>query len=267
MTTPALALAKDEPETEAPMSIDFDSILSGGERKRPKIEIVYDYNRVTSPPPPPRRKVAFSGLSPDKRSSYPKLVTSLGGEVSTSTTGIDPETTHLVISTLAKSEKFLSACAAGCWILRPEWIEACEREGRFLPEMLYEWTPTIINSTDAKNGRAAADSVIERLPQYWRERKRYQSKRAFDGWHVLLAADQKRVASFKAILALGGAIVHLHTDFDTTISLAPVESITHLLYSTKNMRARIPEAILSRLPSSVHEHPVDYLADYLFTTH
>lgn len=51
------------------------------------------------------------------------------------------ECTHLIVGNPTRSEKFLSACAAGRWILTQSYVLDSGRQGRWLDEGSYEWTP------------------------------------------------------------------------------------------------------------------------------
>lgn len=58
----------------------------------------------------------------------------------------DPAATHFLISDPKRTEKFLGSVACGLWILKPEYIKACEEAGRWVEEAAFEWT-----AVDAKS--------------------------------------------------------------------------------------------------------------------
>lgn len=58
----------------------------------------------------------------------------------------DPAATHFLISDPKRTEKFLGSVACGLWILKPEYIKACEQAGRWVEEAAFEWT-----AVDAKS--------------------------------------------------------------------------------------------------------------------
>ena len=60
-----------------------------------------------------------------------KLIIDLGGEVSTES-AFDSSATHLICSKPARNEKVLSSIASGKWVLHYSYIEACNKENRFL---------------------------------------------------------------------------------------------------------------------------------------
>lgn len=85
-------------------------------------------------------------------------------------------------------------------VLRPDYIEACEKAGNFLPEAEYEWQPLWTDTS--------AEGAIKAAARNWRTfLSTSKGKAAFDGWNVLLAVDQKRMPGLRRILQAGHATV------------------------------------------------------------
>lgn len=114
------------PSLEDPPAIDFDSLIAAdrSRRERPTAGVGYDLSgRVTKKSKEQMelatsanpRVFALSGLTPDQRSTFPRILTELGGEVLRSGSNWEPRATHLIIGSLTKSEKFLAGCASGAW--------------------------------------------------------------------------------------------------------------------------------------------------------
>ncbi|KAM8886475.1 SMC5-SMC6 complex localization factor protein 1 isoform 1-T1 [Spinachia spinachia] len=106
--------------------------------------------------------------------------------------------THLIIPQVLSSEKFLAACAAGKWVVTPQYVLDSFKNGSWLSEGPYE----IAISTDV------ASSVYP--ARQWREK--VASGRvtgAFQGWRVLLMVQEPtRSAMFKRLLKAGRAKVY-----------------------------------------------------------
>eukprot|EP00947_MAST-08B_sp_MAST-8B-sp1_P004737 g4737.t1 len=51
----------------------------------------------------------------------------------------DGDCTHVVMTSMKRTEKYLGACAAGLWVLRAAYLADSLAAGRFLPEEPYEW--------------------------------------------------------------------------------------------------------------------------------
>jgi hypothetical protein len=238
------------PPTDAP-PIDFDSVIAA-DRKPSKPTIGYTLSMRTEakkkshPPPAVEQRVfALSALTPDQRSSFPRILSSLNCKVlkSTAAGGWEMGTTHLITSTPAKSEKFLAACAAGAWVLRSEYVEACAQEGKLVDEERHEWQPGWSD-----------DRILASAPRHWRL-ARQRSIRPYSDWIVLLVADQKRAPSLANILLAGGATVYFLTD--------EWSSITHVLCSSLQMKAKIPSERMTELDGKFHT--IEIIAERLLS--
>lgn len=106
--------------------------------------------------------------------------------------------THLIIPQVLSSEKFLAACAAGKWVVTPEYVLDSFKNGSWLAEGPYE----VSISTDATSSFYPV--------RQWREK--VASGRlggAFQGWRVLLKVQEPaRRAMFKRLLKAGKAQVY-----------------------------------------------------------
>lgn len=129
-------------------------------------------------------------------------------------------------------------------ILKPEYVESALQENRLPEEHRYEWQPSWSNG-----------DPLAKAPKYWRE-ARLRGVRPFGGWIVLLATDQKRLGSLRNILLAGGALVYTMTD-----DLPGEQSITHVLTSSSQMRAKIPNHLADSLTGKFHS--VELIADHL----
>ncbi|KAM8759920.1 SMC5-SMC6 complex localization factor protein 1 isoform 1-T1 [Acanthopagrus schlegelii] len=106
--------------------------------------------------------------------------------------------THLIIPQVLSSEKFLAACAAGKWVVTPDYVLDSVKNGSWLAEGPYE----ISIST-------CATSAFYPVRQ-WREKVASgRIKGAFQGWRVLLMVQEPtRRAMFKRLLKAGRAKVY-----------------------------------------------------------
>ncbi|XP_034451193.1 SMC5-SMC6 complex localization factor protein 1 [Hippoglossus hippoglossus] len=105
--------------------------------------------------------------------------------------------THLIIPQVLSSEKFLAACAAGKWVVTPDYVLDSIKNGSWLAEGLYEVTISPV-----------ASSAFYPVRQ-WREKVASgRLKGAFQGWRVLLMVQEPtRRAMFKRLLIAGKAEV------------------------------------------------------------
>lgn len=199
---------------------------------------------------PVRRCFMLTSLSTSDRTRASRLLADLGATLSTSST-FDRQATHLLIGVVTKSEKYLAACAAGLWILRPDYIAACEKAGRCLPEQDYEWAPSWNDPT--------SEGPLKAAPRNWRTFLAHHRRRgAFEGWTVMLAVDAKRMAGFRSILEAGDATVF---DFTEAERLVP-GACTHVIVSSPTMRQRLPQAWIDKI-SADRVKGIEWIAEHL----
>ncbi|XP_056275666.1 SMC5-SMC6 complex localization factor protein 1 isoform X2 [Pseudoliparis swirei] len=133
----------------------------------------------------------------DKKRVLVKKIQQLGGKYIGGSV-YQHASTHLIIPQVLSSEKFLAACAAGKWVVTPEYVLDSFKNGSWLTEGPYE----IAIST------GVASSVYP--VRQWREK--VASGRltgAFQGWRVLLMVQEPtRRAMFKRLLKAGRAKVY-----------------------------------------------------------
>ncbi|KAM8864992.1 SMC5-SMC6 complex localization factor protein 1 [Synchiropus picturatus] len=146
--------------------------------------------------------------------------------------------THLIIPQVLSSEKFLASCAAGKWVVRPEYVLDSIKNGSWLPEEHYEISLCKDGSSDFYPARK------------WRELVADGGIRgAFQDWHVLLMVQDPNCCSmFKRLLNAGCAKV-----YDS--SPPPPASITHVL-----TKPELKDSSVCGGPC----YPVSYIVQYLF---
>ncbi|CAI0425100.1 unnamed protein product [Linum tenue] len=164
------------------------------------------------------------------------------------------QVTHLVVADpLRRTEKVFAAAASGRWILSTDYLLACCKEGRFLPEEPYEWHKKGVN----KDGSINLES-----PRKWRLLREKTGHGAFHGMRIVIygvCIDPPLDTLRRAVEAGDGEI------------LATAPPYTHILNSQ-----RVDYAIISReTPFEdvwVQEFArleipcvtADYLVDYVF---
>lgn len=109
--------------------------------------------------------------------------------------------THLIIPQVLSSEKFLAACAAGKWVVTPDYVLDSAKNGSWLPEKAYE----VALSTSSTSSTSRSYPVRK-----WREKvKSGRLTGAFQGWKVLLMVQEPtRRAMFNRLLKAGSAEVY-----------------------------------------------------------
>ncbi|XP_013867978.1 ankyrin repeat domain-containing protein 32 [Austrofundulus limnaeus] len=145
-----------------------------------------------------RQIFQISGIkNRDKKKSLIKGINKLGGKYLGGSI-YKHISTHLIIPQVLSSEKFLAACAAGKWVVTPDYILDSVKNGSWLAEGQYE--VAIFTSS------SAAFYPVRQ----WREKvSKGRITGAFQGWRVLLMVQEPtRRAMFKRLLKAGRAEVY-----------------------------------------------------------
>lgn len=93
------------------------------------------------------------------------------------------ECTHLIMGVVNSSQKFLCSLVSGCWILRPDFIQAFENQPNFEYER-YEWVST--ESMNEKD-RKSSDSCRK-----WRKIIQGGGKKPFYKWNVKIYSTEEK---------------------------------------------------------------------------
>ncbi|KAJ3023550.1 DNA topoisomerase 2-binding protein 1 [Thoreauomyces humboldtii] len=215
---------KDHPQTEmqevrpvVPVDLDIDEAAGGVAARLSSIQIIPDPSRSLALSPagerptrveavvkPHERVFMLSGIPRNKRQLFASWIEALGGKL-LALDSWQSGVTHLITSVPARTEKCLAATAAGIWIMRPSYVQACHDAGYFLDEEPYEWV--------SKKDTPAADRIVFDACRRWRLKlgtylnPAAQLPKGFDGWQVLLVVHPNKRDGFTRMLLAGGATV------------------------------------------------------------
>ncbi|KAJ0019300.1 hypothetical protein NQD34_006869, partial [Periophthalmus magnuspinnatus] len=196
------------------------------------------YNRLLFRMAENRYIFQISGIKkPELKKCLTKGIRKLGGRYIGGSV-YQHSSTHFIVPQVLPSEKFLAACAAGKWVVTPNYVLDSVKNGSWLPEESYE--VAISTSTT---------STFYPVRQ-WRERVASgKLKGAFQGWRVLLMVQKPaRRAMFNRLLKAGRAKVFHY-------SPPSYVSITHV------MAKPITEATKSL---DAPCYPVSHIVQHLF---
>ncbi|KAM1207767.1 hypothetical protein COP2_008565 [Malus domestica] len=88
------------------------------------------------------------------------------------------QATHFISpDRVGRTEKFFAAVASGRWILKSDYLEASDKEGRFLEEEPYEWY---------KNGLGEDGTINLEAPRKWRLLRERTGHGAFHGMRIII---------------------------------------------------------------------------------
>ncbi|KAM9744018.1 SMC5-SMC6 complex localization factor protein 1 isoform 1-T2 [Menidia menidia] len=180
----------------------------------------------------------ISGIkSPNKKRVLVHGIHQLGGKYIGGSV-YQHSSTHLIIPQVLSSEKFLAACAAGKWVVTPDYVLDSVRNGSWLAEGPYEVAISI------------KPSVSFYPVRQWREKMTNEGiTGAFQGWRVLLVVQEPtRRAMFKRLLKAGRAEVYDNTP-------PSFISITHVM---------VKPVIKNNKYHNAPCYPVSYIVQHLF---
>lgn len=128
-------------------------------------------------------------------------------------------TTHLIMGKINTSEKFLSAVANGCWILKPEFIDEFDNSDNFNYSK-YEW---VLDDTIEKHDRRLVGCI-----RPWRRYVANTNKPAFFNWRVKFYCDDEKKMNYQRVIINGGGVID-NNDFN-------------LIIKSKNYKDEVPES-------------------------
>ncbi|KAM0895335.1 hypothetical protein ACQ4PT_023910 [Festuca glaucescens] len=111
------------------------------------------------------------------RKDYMSILRRLKGRVCRSSHHWSFQATHLIAPELRRTEKFFAAAAAGRWILKADYLSACNEAGKFLEEEPFEWHGDGLN-----NG----DTISLDAPRKWRHLRQRTGHGAFHGMTIII---------------------------------------------------------------------------------
>lgn len=86
------------------------------------------------------------------------------GAVVIESQNFDAQCTHILVEKPSRSEKYLAGCASGKWILKPSYVDASLRAGKWEDETPFEWTAADADRQDE------ATLGLYSAPRRWRTR-------------------------------------------------------------------------------------------------
>ncbi|KAL2556601.1 BRCT domain-containing protein [Forsythia ovata] len=113
-----------------------------------------------------------------QRKEFQQLIKRLKGRVCRDSHKWSYQATHFIVpDPVRRTEKFFAAAASGSWILKTDYLAACNEAGRFLIEEPYEWHKKCLTEDGAINLEA---------PRKWRLVKEITGHGAFYGTRIII---------------------------------------------------------------------------------
>ncbi|RMX69380.1 hypothetical protein DD238_001320 [Peronospora effusa] len=148
----------------------------------------------------------------DQATLHTSIISSLGASVSKFGRVFDSNCTHIICSELKRTEKFIAGCAAGKWILKPSYLDACAAAKKFVNEAAHEW------GSHKSDNKDIDSRIWPEVCEYWRKERTGGHPGAFAGWRFFIHAKctPPREMCGRIVLAGGGSVIPLtkSADFD-----------------------------------------------------
>ncbi|KAH7479333.1 DNA topoisomerase 2-binding protein 1-B [Phytophthora ramorum] len=195
--------------------------------KKQKKETVAD-KKSRAASPKTKRVFLLTG-DRDQAIVHTSIISSLGGTVSDFGRVFDNNCTHIICSELKRTEKFIAGCAAGKWILKPSYLEACATAEKFVDEAAHEW------GTHASDKKNIDQRIWPGASGYWRKERTGGHPGAFAGWRFFIHAKcvPPRDMCERIALAGGGSVIPLTkaADFNSLAKESTLEAPVVALFS------------------------------------
>uniref|UniRef100_A0ACD5Z1R4 Uncharacterized protein n=1 Tax=Avena sativa TaxID=4498 RepID=A0ACD5Z1R4_AVESA len=111
------------------------------------------------------------------RKGYMSILRRLKGRVCRGSHHWSFQATHFIAPELRRTEKFFAAAAAGRWILKSDYLSACNEAGKFVEEEPFEWHGDGLN-----NG----DTISLDAPRKWRHLRQRTGFGAFHRMKIII---------------------------------------------------------------------------------
>ncbi|XP_067138301.1 SMC5-SMC6 complex localization factor protein 1-like isoform X2 [Centruroides vittatus] len=159
--------------------------------------------------------------------------------------------THLIAVEPSLTPKYLSACAAGIWILKPQYVHDSFEAGIWLKEKKYEWN----EKSYVENKNISLN--LYSAPKLCRKAAQSQDAGMFNNWKVvILLSNNKKKKIYSRMLKQGGAKVFKYKQPITDMNSFTSE-LTHVILEKENecdVKEFLKSNILCVTPEYIHNY-------------
>ncbi|KAI3968714.1 hypothetical protein MKX01_028864 [Papaver californicum] len=113
-----------------------------------------------------------------QRKEFQQVIRRLKGRCCRDSHNWSYQATHFIVpDPVRRTEKFFAAAASGRWILKTDYLTACNQAGKFVEEEPYEWSKTGLNEEG---------TISLEAPRKWRQLKERTGHGAFYGMRIII---------------------------------------------------------------------------------
>ncbi|KAF7013898.1 hypothetical protein CFC21_027946 [Triticum aestivum] len=161
------------------------------------------------------------------------------------------QATHFIAPELRRTEKFFAAAAAGRWILKSDYLSACNEAGKFVEEEPFEW-----HGDGPNNG----DTISLDAPRKWRQLRQRTGHGAFHGMKIIIYGEciSPSLDTLKRVVKAGDGTI-LATSPPYTRVLKHGASFAVVSAGVSGTDAWVQEFVSHNIPCI----SADYLVEYV----
>uniref|UniRef100_A0A1I7YKV7 BRCT domain-containing protein n=1 Tax=Steinernema glaseri TaxID=37863 RepID=A0A1I7YKV7_9BILA len=202
--------------------------------------------------------IYFAGVENELKQRLTRIVEDLGGMVDADGNG---GVSHLITPAVTNGIKIVKGIARGLWVLTPEFLTQCRKEGRFVSEEPYEHGQSgKTNDNNTKIGEKYEQGRrLATVCRPWRLEVASSPEYvcgAYSGWNVVVCGGILAEAVVE-LIKLAGGNAQMHHDIGANFT-----GLTHALFESKNCgyyEKSARKLLELKIPIHRLDHPIDFL--------
>ncbi|KAI3918976.1 hypothetical protein MKW98_017424 [Papaver atlanticum] len=197
-----------------------------------------------------------------QRKEFQQVIKRLKGRCCRDSHSWSYQATHFISpDPVRRTEKFFAAAASGRWILKTDYLTACNQAGKFVEEEPYEWSKTGLNEEG---------TISFEAPRKWRQLKERTGHGAFHGMRIIVYGEciAPPLDTLKRVVKAGDGTI-LATSPPYTKFLKSGVDFAVITQGMPKADLWVQEFIRNEIPCVVADYLVEYICrpDYALDKH
>ncbi|RZC56248.1 hypothetical protein C5167_015111 [Papaver somniferum] len=197
-----------------------------------------------------------------QRKEFQQVIKRLKGRCCRDSHNWSYQATHFIVpDPVRRTEKFFAAAASGRWILKTDYLTACNQAGKFVEEEPYEWSKTGLNEEG---------TISFEAPRKWRQLKERTGHGAFHGMRIVVYGEciAPPLDTLKRVVKAGDGTI-LATSPPYTKFLKSGIDFAVITQGMPKADLWVQEFIRNEIPCVVADYLVEYVCrpDYALDKH
>ncbi|MCL7030069.1 hypothetical protein MKW94_020816 [Papaver nudicaule] len=197
-----------------------------------------------------------------QRKEFQQVIRRLKGRCCRDSHNWSYQATHFIVpDPVRRTEKFFAAAASGRWILKTDYLTACNQAGKFVEEEPYEWSKTGLNEEG---------TISLEAPRKWRQLKERTGHGAFHGMRIIVYGEciAPPLDTLKRVVKAGDGTI-LATSPPYTKFLKSGVDFAVITQGMPKADLWVQEFMRNEIPCVVADYLVEYICrpDYALDKH